>query len=94
MRSAYISIVIAVQEASEAASSSVGRGPASLAAVVRGLVDDQAVPRISTSCLEALAPAGDGVHASRLTPFRPSNSCGFVLVGEAGHREDAGRRRG
>ena len=75
MRSAYISIVIAVQVASEAASSSAGVRALIGAALLLGLVDDQTVLADLDLVLVALAPAGDGTLHQ--VPLLPSNICWF-----------------
>ena len=76
LRSAYISIVIAVQAARLAASSRVGEGPVSVPPASARLVDDERVAALDLDVVGvALAPAGDDLHAS--APCRrPSNSAG------------------
>ena len=72
LRSAYMAIVIAVQEASDAASSLVGPDPLVGAAVLGQLVDDQLVTVDLDGVGHARAATGD--RPAHLP--RPSNSAG------------------
>ena len=66
LRLAYISIVIAVHEASDAASSSCGLGPVVVAAVPRRLVGGERVLAHLDVVGELLALARDGAHRARV----------------------------
>src|SRR3954454_20907233 len=90
LRSAYISIVIAVQEASEAASSSSGLGPMSLPPMSSGSSATRRCSRTRTSCSKlALRIAIARMGAIRLLLVQGVEE-------QAGEhlREEVGRLRG
>src|SRR5919198_1253702 len=88
LRPAYISIVIAVQAASAAATVLVGEGPASAPPATSGSsITSRCPPWISTSCVKPCRR-----FAVTLTIAAGSlptlEELGIVDVGEPGHRED------
>ena len=85
LRSAYITIVIAVQEARHAVSRRVGEGACVGAAVLLGLVDDE---RVAVHLDVVEVALRRGVARSPSARRRALEQRRVVDVGEAGHRVD------